>query len=88
MISKWEGADRRKHADDHDTLISLVQILNSHVTNFNDHILSDKKSFDKLENTVLKIERCIWIATGVIVAIHGLPSIANAVKILSSKTGG
>lgn len=67
---------------DHDTLITLVQILTSHVSNFDKHTASDEANFKELRSIVKNIERCVWFATGAIVVFHALPQIALLMKIL------
>ena len=38
----WDGEERRFSNRDHDTLIEVVQILKSHVGNFDKHVEDDK----------------------------------------------
>lgn len=63
-MPNWKPGDpeRRQKAQDHDTLIELVTILNGHVTNFNqhriefnNHIVDDTKRFDFLQRSVWMI---------------------------------
>lgn len=55
----YDGPDRRNKSTDHDTLITMVQILQNHVDNdtknwskFDSHVLEDKKNFDFLNKSI------------------------------------
>lgn len=76
----WDGHERRQESRDHDTLIAIVQILNNHVANFEKHIVSDLQCFKELRDTVHKLERCMWIATGVVAVFHVLPGILLLIR--------
>lgn len=72
MLNRYTGPDRRKHADDHDNLIEMIQIVRNHVNNFELH----RKDFDehKKEDTTSfnSLKKHIWMqmgAMGVIVFI-------------------
>ncbi len=67
----YKGVERRKHSDDHDTVIELVAILKSHVDSnaknwerFDDHVADDKKSFDKIGDKLWLHAKYIYIAIG------------------------
>ncbi len=83
----WDGSERRDKAQDHDTLIALVEILTSHVKNFDTHVKEDGENFRSLKNTVLNIERCVWVATGVIISVHVFPKVVEFIN-LANKAGG
>ena len=79
----WDGKKRRKSdftAGDHDTLITLVEILNSHVKNFDghraeflEHLREDGRNFDKLFTHLNK-------GYGVIITIQFLIGLWVALK--------
>lgn len=58
----WDGTERRMKAQDHDTLIEVVQILKSHVENFDKHQVEDKKQFDILN-------RNMYLGIGILIAV-------------------
>ncbi len=83
----YQGPERRIHSDDHDTIVTMIQLLNNHVNNFNDHKTDDIKNFSaimtKLERQdgVLEvIKRYIYIGLGILIAINGVPTVINFVK--------
>lgn len=87
-LQPWDGTtERRQKAQDHDTLIELVTILSNHVVNFNAHVESDTSNFKELKTTVLNIERCVWVATGVIITVHVFPQVVSFFHVLN-KVGG
>lgn len=51
-MSTWNGVERRLTSIDHDTLIEVVQILRSHVANFDKHAEKDEKQFSFLNRIV------------------------------------
>lgn len=62
---KWDGiTERRLKTDDHDTLIQLVTILNSHVKNFDSHVTDDKESFNVMNKKADFATKMIYIAMG------------------------
>ncbi len=90
MPNQWNGPERRKDDRDHDTLITIVQILDNHVKNstaheaaFRAHEIQDQTNFEKLKISVQKIERIIWIATGIILAVQALPTAIQVSHILN-----
>lgn len=89
-MTDYTGEERRRSTKDHDTLIQLVQILTNHVDNFNTHSnafraheMQDQANFDKLRTSITKIERIIWVATGIIIALDALPKIIEVVHVLN-----
>lgn len=67
----WTGVERREQSQkDHDTLTTMVQILNSHVNNFDAHTAKDEKNFENVNTNLYKLNRAMWIAMGVISALE------------------
>lgn len=90
MPNPWDGRDRRKQSTDHDTLIELVQILRSEVekidmisSNLKEHEIKDESNFEKIKDDIAGIKRILWIATGMIIALDGLPRIVEVIHTLS-----
>jgi hypothetical protein len=90
MQPEWNGNERRQPTKDHDTLIQVVTILDNHVKNFNMHTdafkaheIRDQANFDSLRKDVLGIQRVIWIATGIILAVQFLPTALKLMHILN-----
>lgn len=75
-MDKWDGIERRDKAQDHDTLIQVVEILQIHVKNFDKHINQDEENFKALNRTM-------YIGIGLVMAIQGLPILSSVIKILS-----
>lgn len=66
----WDGiTERRVKAQDHDTLIEVVQILSAHVKNFDKHVVDDADNFKTLNRTM-------WMCAG------GLSVIAFVIKFI------
>lgn len=89
-MEKWLGNDRRTPSRDHDTLIQVVQILDNHVKNFNTHIdafklheIKDQANFDSLRKDVLAIQKVVWTASGIIIAVEALPTVLKLMHILN-----
>lgn len=76
--SLWDGRERRKTSQDHDTLIEVVQILKSHVSNFDRHTDKDDRQFEN-------INRNMYIGLGILIAINGIPT---AIAIFKALHGG
>lgn len=90
MPTKWDGEERRASTRDHDTLIQIVQIMDNHVKNFDTHVnafrsheIQDQVNFDKLRKEVLAVQRIIWMATGIILAVEALPTVLKLMHILN-----
>lgn len=90
MKEDWNGSERRAPSKDHDTLIQVVTILDNHVKNFNTHTdafkaheIKDQANFDSLRKDVLGIQRVIWTATGIILAVEALPTVLKLMHILN-----
>ena len=62
----WDGEERRKMNTDHDTLTEIVQILKSHVENFDKHVIDDKVNFGKIDNKIDNHAKYIYIGMGII----------------------
>lgn len=87
--NNWDGKERRCHSDDHDTIVAALQLLNSHVSNFNEHKLEDVRNFDKImiklekQDGVLEvIKKYVYIGLGILIAINGVPTVINFIKSL------
>lgn len=60
MDKTWDGVtERRRTAQDHDTLIEVVQILKNHVKNCDEdrrivsqHMIDDNKSFERINRNI------------------------------------
>lgn len=91
MLQSWDGkTERRKHADDHDTLIALLEILDSHVKNFNihvgdykEHLKDDNINFKDISKQISALSKYIYIGVGVIVALDALPKIIETIKVVT-----
>lgn len=60
MSMSWDGiTERRKSPSDHDNLTRALVILETHVKNFESHIIEDKKNFAILF-------RAYWFTIGAI----------------------
>lgn len=84
---QYRGPERRIHSDDHDTIVTMIQLLNNHVNNFNDHKREDESSFktimvklEKQDGVLDVIKRYIYIGLGILIAINGVPTVINFVK--------
>lgn len=75
MPNRYTGPERRKHVDDHDTVITMLQILTDHVANFKIHTEKDDEQFKV-------INRNMYIAIGAVIAFQGLPVLINLIKAL------
>lgn len=71
MRESWDGIERRKKAQDHDTLIQVVQILKNHVENFDkhaaqfeQHVKDDNESFQLLMRKVDLVFRYVYMGLG------------------------
>lgn len=74
MQDSWDGKPRRAadfKANDHDTVVTLVQIMSNHVENFNRHredFESLSKKFDQHREDDTKefngIKKNLWTAAG------------------------
>lgn len=80
MPNRYNGPERRTHSDDHDTVITMLQILTDHVVNFKLHTEEDKSQFRI-------INRNMYIAIGAIIAFQGLPTMINIIKALHQAGG-
>ncbi len=85
----YSGPERRIHSDDHDTIITMIQLLNSHVNNFNEHKVDDNQNFttimaklDKQDTVLDVIKKYIYIGLGILIAINGVPTVINFIKSL------
>lgn len=66
MVS-WDGEDRRKGLNsDHDNLIEVIQILKSHVANFDHHRQDFRNHIHEDETNFKRIDKTIYMATGVL----------------------
>lgn len=87
--SKWDGAERRKVSDDHDTIIEVLGLIKNgrenfeeHMKSFNDHKVDDQSNFNLLRRELLGIQKVIWIATGVIISVQAIPMMTKILHIL------
>ncbi len=87
---QYRGPERRIHSDDHDTIVTMIQLLNNHVNNFNDHKREDESSFktimvklEKQDGVLDVIKRYIYIGLGILIAINGVPTVINFVKSIN-----
>ena len=76
-MERWNGEERRKNNRDHDTLIEVVQILKSHVNNFdkhlerfNEHVDDDNTNFENITNKIWQHTRLIYIGIGILAALQ------------------
>lgn len=90
MEKEWLGNERRQPSKDHDTLIQVVTILDNHVKNFNSHTeafraheIKDQSNFDALRKDVLGIQKVVWTASGIIIAVEALPTVLKLMHILN-----
>lgn len=72
MPNTWNGEERRKATRDHDTLVEVVQILRSHVNNFDKHQLEDKENFKEIFEKMWKHASLIYIGFGIVVTLEFL----------------
>lgn len=86
---KYHGPERRKHADDHDTVVQLLEIMNNHVGNFDTHredyrrhIIDDNKFFEEIRKNIAGIHRIGWVALGALLALQVLPKVVEVIHIL------
>lgn len=70
MQKDWDGTERRYSNRDHDTLVELVQILTSHVKNFEDHREAFKTHLTKDDASFEKINRNIYMFNGGLAVIN------------------
>lgn len=89
-MEKKLGEENRNNNKDHDTLIQLVQIMDNHVKNFNTHAdtfkaheIKDQSNFDSLRTDVLGIQKVVWTASGIIIAVQALPTVLKFMHILN-----
>jgi hypothetical protein len=79
-----------QESKDHDTLIQVVTLLDAQARNssayteaLNRHELRDQASFDALRKDVLAIQKVVWLATGILLAVQILPTILKVTHILN-----
>lgn len=69
----WDGStERRSNPSDHDNLTRAINILESHVKNFDNHIIEDKENFKSIRDQVGKHAMYIYMALGAIGVIEFL----------------
>lgn len=86
----WDGnTERRVNHTDHDTLIELVQIIRNQTEytkdiadNFKTHENKDEHNFQAIRNDILGLQRIVWTATGIIIALDALPKIGEILHLL------
>jgi hypothetical protein len=87
---KWDGSERRQPIRDHDTLIQMVQILQNHVHNFDDHRkefknheIKDETNYQKLEKVNQGTQKIIWTATGLLLSVQVIPACVKVLHIFN-----
>lgn len=85
----WNGEERRGNNRDHDTLTELVIIVKSHVEaakivadNLKIHEKNDQANFDTIRKDILGLQKIVWTATGIIIALDALPKVAEILHIV------
>lgn len=67
----WDGVNKRNDdKQDHDLLIRIDQNLENLIKIFHEHVLKDEDSFKKLEERANRLEKALWIAIGIILAVN------------------
>lgn len=70
MDNSWDGTtERRQKAQDHDTLVQMVEILKNHVNNFDMHREDYKEHKQEDKINFKRIDKTIYTATGVLIAV-------------------
>lgn len=96
MTPPYHGPERRIHSDDHDTIITLLGLIDSHVKNYNqfrddfkEHKQEDNTSFNKIisklekqDDALADIKRIVYIGAGILIALNSIPTITNIIKAL------
>lgn len=90
MQKDWDGkSDRRVNHTDHDTLIELVQINrnlseNARIVadNLKEHEIKDQDNFETIRRDILGLQKIVWTATGIIIALDALPKIGEVLHII------
>lgn len=72
MPSGWNGEDRRKNGTDHDTLVTIVQLMKNHIDNFNKHVRDDESSFKTLKDQVNRQSVFIYTGLGIVITLQFL----------------
>lgn len=67
---EWNGNERRSSVSDHDILLKIDANLDSFMKQFEEHKKEDNIRFDKLDKRTGWIEKCVYMASGVIVFIE------------------
>lgn len=74
---------------DHDTLITLVQLVKNQNENtkiISDNLVAhetkDQTNFDKIREDILGLQRVVWIATGIIISLDAIPKVGEILHLL------
>lgn len=88
-MNKWDGNERRNTPTDHDTLIEMVQIMRNQTetakviaSNLKDHEMKDQTNFDGIRKDILGLQKIVWTATGIIIALDAIPKVADIIHII------
>lgn len=81
MPNTYRGPERRRgQADDHDTLIELVQILTNHVKNFEEHTKRFEAHMADDHTNFKFLNKNIYIGMGIIGCFQFLVTVIIAIK--------
>ena len=88
MLEKYNGGEIINNKD-HDTLVEVVQILKNQdelskiiATNLKDHEMKDQENFNGIRRDILGLQKIVWTATGIIIALDALPKVAEIFHII------
>jgi hypothetical protein len=77
------------HHNDHDTLIELVRMMKYQIEtdkeiarNLKEHQSNDDNNFNNIRKDILGLQKIVWTATGIIIALDALPKLIEVVKTL------
>lgn len=83
--------DLRKNLEkDHDLLISLMQLMennmknfDAHVKVFDAHILDDRSSFTDLRKDNMELQKAVWKAAGIVTCVQLVPALYIVFKFFN-----
>lgn len=65
----WDGIEKRDHAN-HDLLIEIHTDLKNFMKRFDEHIIEDTQTFEKMDKRLSILEKFYWMILGIIVIME------------------
>ena len=66
----WDGRERRRNADDHDTLTRIESMIGSFLAAFEEHKKDDGIAFEKHDSRLSRLEHVMWGVGGAVVVVQ------------------